>query len=113
MRHLEPIAGLAGSFPTGAIAVQGEKKRRAEQQRGVRARELTRRPVCPPMTATDIELFVRLYFRAFFLRLQRSLDRTTSHTQKLKSFWPGRRIRSTVRKPCHKSPLPTTETLRA
>ena len=23
----------------------------------------------------------------------RSLDRTTSHTQKLKSFWPGRRIR--------------------
>ena len=26
----------------------------------------------------------------------RSLDRTTSHTQKLKSFWPGPRIRSPV-----------------
>ena len=45
------MAGLAGSFPTAAIAVQGEKKKKTEQQRGALALELTRRPVRLPKTA--------------------------------------------------------------
>ena len=45
------MAGLAGSFPTAAIAVQGEKKKKTEQQREMLALELTRRPVRHPMTA--------------------------------------------------------------